>query len=410
MPFSFLHAADLHLDTPHEGLAIRDPALRQRLVDASLDALDALVAEAIARRALFVALAGDVYDGAERGIRAQVRLLDACKRLDAAGIWTFIAHGNHDPVSEGWSAVSAWPSRVRLFPAHEAATFELTAPDGSRVTVTGTSFPRRDVRTGLHTRFTRPAGPGFHVAVLHANVGAAAEHEPYSPCRLEDLVELGFDAWLLGHVHRRQVLRAQAPFVAYPGNLQGRSFKPSERGPKGAWWVTVEGGEVSSAFLPLAPVRFEEVELDVGPWSEVGDVVDALVEIARRWAPDTVVARARLLGRSDLYDACVDDPDGASLLAALRDRAPGAPGVHWVSVEVAVRPHLDLDALRQREDLSGTLIAESDRALGDLVAVRAALAAQPGLRDALRDLSDDDLAAIMLRATDLALHHLDGEG
>ena len=66
---------------------------------------------AISARVQFVALAGDVY---------------------AAGINTFIAHGNHDPVDEGWSAVPAWPTRVYIFPAHEADTVELTAPDGTR--------------------------------------------------------------------------------------------------------------------------------------------------------------------------------------------------------------------------------------------------------------------------------------
>ena len=74
-------------------MGARARGLRERLVDASLNALDALVDRAISARVQFVALAGDVY---------------------AAGINTFIAHGNHDPVDEGWSAVPASAAAVAL--------------------------------------------------------------------------------------------------------------------------------------------------------------------------------------------------------------------------------------------------------------------------------------------------------
>lgn len=82
--FRFLHAADLHLDTPFEGRSLRTSALRERSMEASLDALDALVETALRERLLFVALAGDVYDGAQRGLRRQARVRTATKRLDAA--------------------------------------------------------------------------------------------------------------------------------------------------------------------------------------------------------------------------------------------------------------------------------------------------------------------------------------
>ena len=69
--------------------------------------------------------------------------------------------------------------------------------------------------------------------VLHANVGQASQHAAYSPCTVDDLAGTGHHYWALGHVHKRQILREHGPCIAYPGNLQGRSFKPSEHGPRG---------------------------------------------------------------------------------------------------------------------------------------------------------------------------------
>lgn len=411
MAFCFIHAADLHLDTPYEGLAVRDPALRTQLMDASLDALDGLVALAIERGALFVALAGDLYDGAVRGLRAQLRLLEATRRLDAAGIHTFIAHGNHDPVGEGWTAVRAWPERVHVFSAERAETFELVAADGTRVTVSGTSFPTAAVRQGLHARFTCPTGPGFHVAVLHASVGDQTEHAPYSPCTLADLVALGFDAWLLGHIHRRQTLRQRSPLVAYPGNLQGRSFKPSECGPKGASVVEVVRGEPTVHFAALAPVRFESVVVDVSACEDAGAVVDAVVAAAEPWAamPGRVVARAQLVGRSPAYADLAGDGALEALLDALADRAGATPGVSWARITLDVQPVLDLAALRTRDDLTGALAREAEDLVEGPAAVRALLLNHAGTRDLLRDLSEAELAALTEAAAHLALHLLEGE-
>ncbi|MCB0971585.1 MAG: metallophosphoesterase, partial [Acidimicrobiales bacterium] len=101
MPFSFLHAADLHLDTPFTNVGGFPDHVADALREASLQAWDQLVEEASRRQVAFVLLAGDLYDGAERGIRAQRAFLDGVTRLADEGIRTLLVHGNHDPVAEG---------------------------------------------------------------------------------------------------------------------------------------------------------------------------------------------------------------------------------------------------------------------------------------------------------------------
>src|SRR5436853_715225 len=95
--FRFVHAADLHLDTPFASLARVAPEIAGRLRDAALEAYDALVDLAIAREAAFVVLAGDTYDCADRGVRAQLRFLRGVERRAQAGIQVFAAPGHHAP-------------------------------------------------------------------------------------------------------------------------------------------------------------------------------------------------------------------------------------------------------------------------------------------------------------------------
>jgi exonuclease SbcD len=367
MGFKFIHASDLHLDTPFVGIAQEATHVAEALREASVRVLGKIVELAIREQVAFVILAGDVYDGEERGIRAQLELLEATRRLDAAGIHTFIAHGNHDPVERGWSAIARWPERVHVFDAGTPSAFRLDLAGGERVTVHGVSFGRRQETENLALRFERPDTDGTHVAVLHANVGAAPEHAPYSPCELSDLESAGFDYWALGHVHRRSILREERPTVAYPGNTQGRSFKPSEQGPKGVLSVRVEGGRVEAPrFHAVDAVRFIEREVAIADGDDLGGVGTKLREageLTRREHPGlAVVLRARLTGRGGPWEKLVDPSELKELLGILRAGAPGGPAfLWWAELESAVAPPVDLEVLQTRDDFVGELAKEARR-------------------------------------------------
>lgn len=409
--FRFLHAADLHLDTPFVGVGRVSEALGERLREASLVALDRLVEAALRYRVDFVVLSGDLYDGAERGVRAQMRFLGALERLSAAEILVFVAHGNHDPVMEGWSAIRAWPEGVHVFGADEVEVHRLQIR-GELVTVSGISYGRRDVSENLALRFEGPTGAdareGFHVAVLHANVGSAAEHAAYSPCVLSDLVGRGYDYWALGHIHKRQVLREARPFVGYPGNTQGRSFKASECGAKGAWVVQVEGGAVAVEFVELGPVRFVEVEVSAAGLEDMGAVVSGLMEAAGRQVAGArgeveVVARARIVGRTALYGDFMRAGVAGELLEALQDRGREIEGLWWAGVRVEVEPERGLEAFRGREDLLGS-VAGLGAAWGeDVERLREILGAERALGNRVHEWSDEALRALVRRASALAI-------
>ena len=63
MRFRFIHAADLHIDSPLASLGVKDPAVAARFARANRAAVEGLVRETIASQAAFLIIAGDVFDG-----------------------------------------------------------------------------------------------------------------------------------------------------------------------------------------------------------------------------------------------------------------------------------------------------------------------------------------------------------
>src|SRR6266404_1292511 len=259
--FRFVHAADLHLDTPFASIGRVAPEIADRLRDASLEAYDALVGMAIEREAAFVVIAGDTYDSADRGVRAQLRFLRGVERLGERGIPVFAAHGNHDPL-DGWSAVRRAPDNLVVFGAEAVEAHPVARGGETLAQVYGISYGTRDVTENLALRFHRGDAPGLHIGVLHCNVGSQPDYAAYSPCSVADLTAAGMDYWALGHIHQYLRLAEGGPWIVYPGSLQ--AGKSNEVGPKGAVVVDAAGGAVESVeFVELDRVRFERIEVDI---------------------------------------------------------------------------------------------------------------------------------------------------
>jgi len=424
--FRFVHAADLHLDTPFQGLAQVSPEAAARLRDASLEAFDGVVKLAIEREAAFVLLAGDLYDGEERGVRAQLRLLRGVERLARRGIRTFAVHGNHDPL-RGWPAVRRWPPEMTIFGAEEVAGVPVEI-EGHRVaTVFGLSYGRRDVTENLALRFPRRGdhdpGTGLKIGLLHCSVGDQPDHSPYSPCSLADLNRADIDYWALGHVHRGAVLQEGRPWVVYPGNTQGRSPKPAEMGAKGAVVVEAEGTTVRSLeSIPLDVVRFLDLRLELdmlGEGSDLGGLRSELmrraVELREENGDRALLVRATLVGRGPLHHDLAPPGAADDLLRDLQDAVGDAdPPIWWESIRDHSRPQVDLDVVRARDDFSANLLTVAEAMAVDPVRSEALmrLLTPPAPADLLRRCgrpSWDDLPGLLEEASLCALEALEKE-
>lgn len=375
MDFRFVHAADLHLDTPFEGVSTASPEVAEKLRDASLDAFDDLVNFTIKKRTSFLLLAGDIYDGAERGVRAQLRFKAGLEKLSKNGIQVFIVHGNHDPL-DGWSAIKDWPPGVIVFGSKEVEVVEVKIKPGEEkeeiklATIYGISYAHREVTENLARRFKRKKGPGIHIGLLHCNVGGIREHEPYSPCSKVDLLNAKMDYWALGHVHKRleeEEKKSQKDiWIEYPGNLQGRSTKPGERGPKGALLVeVVEGSIKEPVFVELDQVRFVECEIDISKIVGIDGLKKALLKKADALRASNknrgLVIRSILKGRGELHRDLRRSGLIEEILVDLRENFEAEhPFVWWESIRDDTKASLNPDIILLRKDFSAELITFVD--------------------------------------------------
>ena len=81
MAISFLHAADIHLDSPLKGLERYENAPVERIRGATRRAFTRLIDLAIDKRVDFVLIAGDLYDGDWRDYNTGLYLVRELGRL-----------------------------------------------------------------------------------------------------------------------------------------------------------------------------------------------------------------------------------------------------------------------------------------------------------------------------------------
>ncbi len=293
----FLHAADVHLDSPLRGLERYDGAPVDVLRSATRRALENLVDLAIAERVDLLLVAGDVYDGEWRDFNTGLFFAAQMARLRAADIRVLTVAGNHDAASVIARGLPL-PANVRVLGCDRPETVVL---DDLGVAIHGQGFATRSVTEDLSLGYP-DAVPGLvNVGLLHTSADGRAGHAPYAPCTVAGLRSRGYDYWALGHVHVREEL-SRSPWVVFPGNVQGRHAR--ETGPKGATLVTVEDGRVAAVeHRSLDVVRWAHLRVDVCAASSDADVVDLVADGVRAAAD---AAEGRLLAvRIEPTGACL---------------------------------------------------------------------------------------------------------
>jgi DNA repair exonuclease SbcCD nuclease subunit len=369
IPFRFLHAADLHLDSRFAGLAHISPAIRSYLRESTFAALGRLVRVAIQENVDFIVISGDVYDVSDASLQGQLRFQEAIKELGQHRIQVFLIHGNHDPL-DGLRLTTEMPKHVTVFGGEKPdyATAYRRKDSQEVAIVSGISYPTAKVTDNTAVTFSRKPGSRlYHIAMLHGNVDGDLLHETYSPCSRRDLIERGFDYWALGHIHKRSVLH-EKPVIVYPGNIQGRSIK--ETGAKGCYVVDVdEAGSTTLQFHELDYVRWQVRDLSIEGLSNEAEWiqrVEQVIDDIRGELPELMsVVRLRLVGRGDVHKVLAEKGAAEDLLAelqrreAVRAEREEYKGLVWVE-GFAVESGLAID--RER-------LLEEDSFLGEMLRI-----------------------------------------
>ncbi len=320
--FSFIHAADIHLDSPMLRLEGYEGAPIEQIRQATRRALDNLVNLAIAEKVDFVLISGDLYDGDWRDYNTGLYFLSRMARLAEAGIAVHIIAGNHDAANRMTKSLRL-PEGIHRFGSRTPGTFHI---EEAGVAIHGQSFPSGAVSRDMSADYPAPIKGYFNIGMLHTCAAGSSEHDPYAPCSVEDLKMKGYDYWALGHIHKRQAL-CEDPPILFSGNLQGRNIR--ETGPKGCMLVRVENGRPVYEFCPLDVFRWEQCEVDVtGEGTETG-VFEKIMNRVSALASGSelpMAVRVNIVGACPVHDRIGSDPERlagvirAETISLLRDR------------------------------------------------------------------------------------------
>ena len=373
-PMKFLHAADIHIDSPLLGLVDRTGAAAAAIKDCTRRAFAAVIDLAIAEDVAFMIIAGDLYDADWRDYSTGLFFADQMRRL---GRPCFIARGNHDAQSVITRQLHL-PSNVTVFASNKCESVVLHELG---VVLHGRSFPSRHVPDDLAETYPGRTLGLLNIGVLHTSAEGSTEHPRYAPCSIGTLVSKEYDYWALGHIHARRVLH-KLPWIVFPGNTQGRN--PKETGPKGCTLVEARDGQIASVeHRPTDVLRWAADEIDANDLTELPALLERIRETIRVNVEDAearpLLTRLAIIGVTGLHHDLLADPsrieaECRAIAAELSDQA-------WIeSVKLRTAPpptgaeraemldalHDDFFATLDDPETADPLIAEMHELAGKL--------------------------------------------
>lgn len=292
-----LHAADLHLDSPFDGLP-EEKAAQRRIEQREL--LGRLSDIARDQQVDLILLAGDLLDSdSAYGETAE----ELVRTLAAIPAEIIISPGNHDYYSNRspYNRLH-FPSNVHIFKKNKIECIDL--PEIS-ARVYGAAFTDK-YSTGLLNGFTVEKQPNVvDIMCIHGELGKASQ---YNPITEQDIAASNLDYIALGHIHKGSGLKkAGSTYYSWPGCPEGRGF--DETGKKFVNLVAVIDGECRIMPVSISSRKYEIVSVSLGE----EDALKAIESVLPENTKDDIY-RIILRGETD------SAPDISELKATLEER------------------------------------------------------------------------------------------
>lgn len=291
-----LHAADLHLDSPFEGLGADKAAQRRR---EQRELLHSIAALAKNEEVQLVLLSGDLLDSESPYQETSEELLLALENISAP---VFISPGNHDPyMASSPYAKLAFPENVRIFKGGMEC---VDLPDLG-VRVFGAGFRDRYSASLLEGFFCEKRPDRLDLMCIHGELAPASSYDPISEAMI---AESGMDYIALGHIHKESGLRKSGgTYYAWPGCTEGRGF--DETGEKHVYIVELGEGDCRIKPVCLAKRKYEILSVKAPDGDLLSAVIAALPE-------NTAADIYRIILEGETETA----PNTEALYSALADR------------------------------------------------------------------------------------------
>lgn len=265
-----LHAADLHLDSPFEGLPGGKAAVRRAEQRELLNAM----AELSQREHVdLVLLSGDLLDSSKAYYETGEELARALGNIAAP---VFIAPGNHDYyTSKCPYARLKLPENVYIFNSPYIDRVEMP---GLRAVIYGAAFTDSHSGPMLENFSAEKKDDYYNIMCIHGDVGNP--DSVYNPISEKELENSGMDYVALGHIHKASGLKKVGnTYYSWPGCPEGRGF--DETGEKTVSIIELTDDKCTLTPFSIASRRYEIMNVDVTD-------SDPLIAINSQLPDDTV--------------------------------------------------------------------------------------------------------------------------
>jgi len=362
MSHEILCVGDIHLGR-EPGRVPANLLGKRGMCRADLSATEAwnrTVREALRREVSAVLLAGDVVDSDDGYLSAYAPLADGVRDLIRAGIAVIAVAGNHD--TEVLPRLAEEIDGLRLLGAKGRWDHQLIESNGTPLArVVGWSFPKRQVHQDPLEDLPADFASGDFadgvtvpiIGLVHGDLDATGGG--YAPLSRKRLEGTNYSGWLLGHVHKPHDLSAERP-LGYLGCLSGND--PGEAGVRGPWIAQLDKGRLALEQLPLAPLRWDELEIDVDGARAASELERTLMHALKSLDAQRIAAgcEARVIGIRPVLTgrSGISARARAEVLRKAREQHyPGADGATYFfdrRLRDEARPLVDLEDLSRGTD------------------------------------------------------------
>lgn len=249
-----LHCADIHFDTPFQGLTPMEAQGRKE----DLRETFGKVIEIVKKQSITILLiAGDLFDHDKTTKSTLEYIINKFEEIEDVKV--FISPGNHDPyTSKSFYSILTWPSNVHIF----KNTLERVYIPELNTCVYGIAFSNSHEKQCLIQDFHVEDKDAINIMVVHGDVIGKGQATYYNPIKKDTIENSGLDYLALGHKHGYSgVCKVGATHWAYAGNPEGRGF--DELGVKGILLGEVGKGHCRMDFLDISKRKYWDVMLDI---------------------------------------------------------------------------------------------------------------------------------------------------
>lgn len=257
----FLHIADVHLDSPFLGLSFLPSELFCQIKNAIQLSFEKAVNFAIDNDVDLVLLAGDTFDSIHPTPQSKIFFANQIKRLVDRQIQVVMVLGNHDYSQIDDLLLNESPYFKIIGSNEQIEQVDFMTKSQYKYRVVGFSYQHNHITEDIIAKYPPKSTLIYTIGLAHAGMKqSSVDQNNYAPFTLNEVKDLNYDYFALGHIHLRQIL-SQEPWIVYSGNLQGRHV--NEKDAKGFYFgqVDEQSQNTQLQFIDVSPIVWQTVDL-----------------------------------------------------------------------------------------------------------------------------------------------------